>query len=230
MRKIQFDTETIEAIREYVSAGHTMDQTQNRFNLKYDTLKRVMYKNDIALSCNNQIFDEVSDEQKILICSLYSCINATVQDIAKIVKLPYCSVQKFLDENCSKEFQDKRNAKLYLVSKSCEESCHEKDLIEDGNGYLMSVRPDWYTGRVGKRYVYQHTIVMCEHLGITELPKGMVVHHIDYNKKNNDISNLALLTAGAHAKLHAIERNMCKGAETIRNGVGNSDNAQAPDN
>ena len=47
MRKIQFNEETVCAIRDYISEGHTMEQTCNRFNLKYDTLRRVMFENNI---------------------------------------------------------------------------------------------------------------------------------------------------------------------------------------
>ena len=39
----------------------------------------------------------------------------------------------------------------------------------------------------------------------TELPPGMVVHHIDGNKQNNEISNLALMTSGDHSRLHRSE-------------------------
>lgn len=35
-----------------------------------------------------------------------------------------------------------------------------------------------------------------------EIPKGMQVHHIDHNKGNNDISNLELVTAKEHARIH----------------------------
>jgi hypothetical protein len=68
---------------------------------------------------------------------------------------------------------------------------------------------------------------MCKELGITEIPKGFAVHHIDYNKRNNDISNLALVSLGAHTKIHSLERKM-QGAETIHKEVGN--NAETPNN
>lgn len=39
-----------------------------------------------------------------------------------------------------------------------------------------------------------------------DIPKGFHVHHIDGDKSNNDISNLALLTPQAHNKLHVKTR------------------------
>lgn len=40
-----------------------------------------------------------------------------------------------------------------------------------------------------------------------KLNSNEVVHHIDGNKSNNDLSNLALMTRSEHARLHAIEAN-----------------------
>jgi hypothetical protein len=34
------------------------------------------------------------------------------------------------------------------------------------------------------------------------IPKGYEIHHIDFNKENNDISNLACITSEEHHKIH----------------------------
>ena len=39
-----------------------------------------------------------------------------------------------------------------------------------------------------------------------KIPKGMVLHHIDGDKLNNNISNLQLMTNSEHIKLHDKER------------------------
>lgn len=67
---------------------------------------------------------------------------------------------------------------------------------EDGRGYL--------TRRVdGIRY-FVHHIVMAEYLGIhpSQLPKGVTIHHIDENTRNNTIDNLCLSTGHGHQKIH----------------------------
>lgn len=87
-------------------------------------------------------------------------------------------------------------------------------VVGDGNGYLMVTKPDWYTGRKGSRYVFQHNLILCEALGLAELPAGFVVHHIDFNKQNNTLGNLALMTISAHSKLHQ----MLERATTIPQG------------
>lgn len=50
-------------------------------------------------------------------------------------------------------------------------------------------------------YVFEHIIVMEKHIG-RFLEEDEVVHHIDENRLNNDISNLYLCTKSNHGKLH----------------------------
>lgn len=78
--------------------------------------------------------------------------------------------------------------------------------VSDGKGYIMVLKPDWYTGRKGSRHVFKHHVVMCEALGLTSIPAGFSVHHIDHNPTNNNLTNLALLSNGAHSRLHQLER------------------------
>ena len=76
------------------------------------------------------------------------------------------------------------------------------DLYCDPNGYVLVLRPDWFTGRTSK-HIYKHSVVMCELLGISGIPEGIEIHHIDGDKTNNEPSNLALVTSGGHRRLHA---------------------------
>ena len=50
-----------------------------------------------------------------------------------------------------------------------------------------------------------HAREMCIALNIQKIPKGMIVHHIDENKRNNDIHNLAVMSITAHNRIHAHE-------------------------
>lgn len=72
---------------------------------------------------------------------------------------------------------------------------------EDGKGYLTVRKPKWWANRLGDR-VYLHHFVYCNHYCLTELPKGMVLHHIDCDKLNNSIDNLLLCTPGQHTRIH----------------------------
>ena len=67
-------------------------------------------------------------------------------------------------------------------------------------GYVRSIDPDGsgYRGHI-------HRIVMQKHIG-RKLRPNEHVHHFDGNKLNNDISNLEIIDASVHARLHGEER------------------------
>lgn len=71
------------------------------------------------------------------------------------------------------------------------------------NGYVMV-----WAGRCKQEL--EHRKIMSEHLG-RKLRSDEIVHHIDGNKSNNEISNLVIMTRAEHAKLHAdLRRNSKK--------------------
>ena len=70
-------------------------------------------------------------------------------------------------------------------------------------GYMYCYQPDHFcANKAGK--VYQHILVMVEHIG-RPLYENECVHHIDRIRSNNELSNLLLLTRSEHALLHALE-------------------------
>lgn len=58
-------------------------------------------------------------------------------------------------------------------------------------------------------YVFEHIVVWENCTGIP-VQKGFVVHHLDGNKQNNDISNLCLMTFGGHSTYHNKNRRVKK--------------------
>ena len=52
----------------------------------------------------------------------------------------------------------------------------------------------------GERF-YESHLVWFKHFG-HRIPKGYVLHHIDFNADNNNIKNLVLMTRSEHIKLH----------------------------
>lgn len=93
-----------------------------------------------------------------------------------------------------------------MFGKFREEHHNYKGVVSDGKGYAMILRPDWYTGRRGSRHVFVHHVVMCSYLGITEMPKGFCIHHINGDRLDNSIDNLALMSQTGHQRLHAREK------------------------
>ena len=59
-------------------------------------------------------------------------------------------------------------------------------------------------------FVFEHVYVMEQKLG-RKIEKGYVVHHIDYDKTNNDPANLQLMSKSDHSILHNTGRNPSDG-------------------
>lgn len=76
------------------------------------------------------------------------------------------------------------------------------------NGYV-EIKVAGYPYTNSRGYVYEHRYVVEQHIG-RFLRKNEVVHHIDGNKQNNDISNLMILTNSEHIKLHSILENSAR--------------------
>lgn len=63
---------------------------------------------------------------------------------------------------------------------------------DNGNGYkLVGLRREC-NGRYVKNNHYVHRIVAESFIG--HIPSGMVINHIDYNRSNNRVSNLEIVT------------------------------------
>lgn len=242
-RRIIFSAEKIEEIRKFIEVDkNTIASTANKFGISEDTVRRVMHENNIEVAHpekRNKTVEprQITPEKEAIIVKLYTTTDITIKDICMEVKLEDYMVQEVLRKNFTEEFINQRKSRIYRKSKLGDknpmfgkrgEETHNwiGGVVEDGNGYLMVKKPEWYTGRARSDYIFQHSVVMCEALGLTAVPEGFAIHHIDRNTRNNDLNNLALVNMGAHTRLHNIERKMMvQGSETIRNGVGESRNA-----
>lgn len=71
-------------------------------------------------------------------------------------------------------------------------------------GYIQILKPDHPRAEAGG-YVMEHIYVFEQATGI-QVPQNCVIHHLDGNKENNDISNLCLMTFGGHSTFHNKER------------------------
>jgi len=104
----------------------------------------------------------------------------------------------------------RKDSKYQGYCRKCITRYLRKNTVKTGkwinpDGYVM-VSGVYDNPRSSKKNtsVEEHILVMEKHIG-RFLLKTEVVHHIDRNKQNNDISNLQLLTQSEHSKIHAKE-------------------------
>ena len=152
---------------------------------------------------------------------LYENTELTQQQIANQLGVHWKRVFKYIKDNYSSAYRKARKSKCYRNSKlgalnpmqgKVGEAHHNfKGVVSDNKGYLMVLRPTWYTGRKGSKHVFEHSVVACINLGLTCIPKGWCVHHVDRNPLNNSFDNLVVCTMGDHQRIH---RHLY-GAETI---------------
>lgn len=72
------------------------------------------------------------------------------------------------------------------------------------NGYVQILKPLHHRAD-SHGYVMEHIYVFEKATGVKVNP-NCVVHHLDGNKQNNDISNLCLMSFGGHSTYHNKER------------------------
>lgn len=77
-----------------------------------------------------------------------------------------------------------------------------KQRIFNGKVYTRDNKTGYYLGTSKPRKRLHRAVWEYYH---GEIPKGYVVHHIDHNKENNDISNLQLVTDKEHHEIHKRE-------------------------
>lgn len=63
------------------------------------------------------------------------------------------------------------------------------------------IKVEGHRGANSRGYIYKHRYVMEQHL-CRELEEWEIVHHVDGNKRNNDIANLSLATQSDHVSIH----------------------------
>ncbi len=144
--------------------------------------------------------------------SLYEKTELTQAQIAERLGISQASVSNYAKRHYSSAYRKQRKVANYSRSKQGDrnpmfgvrgaEHHNYVGVVSDGKGYLMVLKPDWYTGRKGSKHIFLHHVVVCEALGLSAIPRGWCVHHCDENTQNNRLSNLVLLTLADHVRLH----------------------------
>ena len=104
-------------------------------------------------------------------------------------------------EICSSAFVPNRgNQGQRFCSSPCRNANNSRVSVERRAAMQRGTGTKWYVKQGGR---HQHRVVAEQMLG-RPLQKGEIVHHKDGNKKNNDPSNLAVMTQGEHMREHGM--------------------------
>lgn len=138
----------------------------------------------------------------------------TVKEVSAELCITFHTAQEMLKRGVSesrlKEEQALRYSRSKIGSKNPmrgkiggQHHNYKGRLFCDQHGYILVLKPGWYTGRPLSKHVYEHQVIMARMLGLTEVPEGMHVHHINEDRTDNSPDNLALVTPEGHRSLHA---------------------------
>lgn len=145
--------------------------------------------------------------QKAVLALYRSRSAPTLQQVAETLGTHYSNVSHVVKQCLPLEERKALARVRYSASKTGNKnpmrgksgSAHHlwKGDCEDGNGYLTQIQN-------GKRR-FVHRAVAAEMLGLPEIPRHLVVHHIDNNPKNNSPDNLAIVTKAGHRAVHYLQ-------------------------
>lgn len=170
----------------------------------------------------------ISRAKKDEAVKLYSEGGRTLEEIAGLLgvtrKQVWRATRRIPDEQLTEIKRDNYSSSKLgennpMKGKFGEKHPNYRGECDDGNGYKITLKPDWYTGRGRSKHIFVHHLVICEALGLAQIPSGFSVHHIDGDRTNNLINNLALLTNSAHSRLHGLDKGW-KVQRLSRKGVG----------
>jgi hypothetical protein len=157
------------------------------------------------MSVSKRFTENTQNIQAVLGLYLGDVTRPTIASIAESLDTTFHNVQHIVKMHVPAETLKREQALRYSRSKMSEKNpmqgkCGEQHhnfigLVEDGHGYLMR--------KVAGKYVLEHRRVLAEALGLSELPGGFDVHHINEDKQDNRLDNLALVTSSGHRALHA---------------------------
>lgn len=145
----------------------------------------------------------------------YADSKLTMRQIAEVVGCSYHCVRDVL-KSLPTYSQRVRNARSNnSLKEDISKRQPKKQRVLHGQ-YWCWRKPSWYVGNktTGNKtsYVFEHVLVVCTELQWSSIPNGYVVHHIDQDKQNNNIGNLAMMRFDDHNLLHGLMR---RGVETI---------------
>jgi len=132
------------------------------------------------------------------VVSLYRSLEANTTQIAASVSLPVSTVYAILRQELSTEERKRLRGAYHSRSKmGAANPMYGKKTAADR--ILQQGRAAVWNG---EGYTFEHRSIIAKSLGLAELPAHWEVHHIDEDKTNNSLDNLAIVTSRGHRALH----------------------------
>lgn len=132
------------------------------------------------------------------IVSQYRSFAGTMGAIAERNGVTYHTVSAVLKQELSPEEKRSLRGAYHSLSKT--------GALNPMHGVRKAAERIMRKGRAsqwnGSGYTFEHRTIVAKSLGLEELPPHWEVHHIDEDKTNNDLNNLAIVTKSGHQKLH----------------------------
>lgn len=167
------------------------------------TMRKILHENGIDTNNNKRLAynkrgNRTDDEFKQYLIKEYCEKRRSMTSIAKEMNLTWTTVSRYLDKYG-----------IQKRTKSQQQSGKGSPTWKGGkrkkkNGYIEIYNP-CHPNANSRNCVYEHQLVAEKKLG-RYLMKGETVHHIDFDKSNNNPDNLIVLTKSDHIKLHGLMR------------------------
>lgn len=204
-RKIKLDVSTDELNKLFHIDNLTLKQLCSMFGIKSPiTMSKIL--NERGISTNKNLINSLpnklnmsEEEFKAYLSAEYSVKSCN--KIAEELGVTHSIIYKYLDRYDIPRLNHSESCRKYS---SGESSATWKGDRRIKNGYVEIKCPEH--PRSGQRgYIYEHILVMEKHLG-RYLKSDEVVHHKNYNKTDNQIENLQLMTILEHNRFHTKDR------------------------
>jgi hypothetical protein len=129
----------------------------------------------------------------------------SIHEVAALSGTTAHNIYAILQENLPPERYRLEKALRYSRSKTGVKNPMRGKSGSRHHGYqgVVQAKGGYLQLKVNGRYELLHRHVMAQALGMRRLPSHLDVHHIDKDKENNSLDNLALVTKSGHGKLHA---------------------------
>lgn len=131
-----------------------------------------------------------------IVCSI-GCRSKRYENAKIECECSYCDKKYKITPSKAKKYNSNKSG-LNFCSRSC------KDNAQRISSNIPAIQPSHY-GKVAKSYrviAFRHNPKICMSCKYDEFPDILEVHHIDFDRSNNKLSNLSILCPICHSKIH----------------------------